>query len=246
MSKLEWLVGDVAAATGVSVRTLHHYEHVGLLTPSRTDAGHRRYSERDVRRLTQIVALRSLGLPLAVIGSCVDDDIDALEKALRQQLAHVEQEIAIADQLRARLLRVLSQLTDASSVDSRELFELMEETTTMSDYYSNDDLAFLAARREELGEDHIRETQKAWPKLAAQMEAARLAGKDPGDAEVQGLAARWVELVEEFTGGDESVQRGLTKMYQTEGTARASRGVVGDETMAYAREAIAVLNGPRS
>ncbi|MGH3481002.1 MAG: MerR family transcriptional regulator [Pseudonocardiaceae bacterium] len=61
-----WKVGQLARLTGLTVRTLHHYDQVGLLCPSaRTPSGHRLYGDQDVR----IVALRELGLPLEVIGS---------------------------------------------------------------------------------------------------------------------------------------------------------------------------------
>jgi DNA-binding transcriptional MerR regulator len=58
-----WSVGELASATGVTVRTLHHHDEIGLLAPSeRTPAGHRRYSGEDLRRLYRIVVLRGLGL----------------------------------------------------------------------------------------------------------------------------------------------------------------------------------------
>ena len=66
-------VGEVAAATGVSVRTLHHYEPIGLLRASgRTPAGHRTYLPKDVERLHRIVALRQLGFPLERIAALLD------------------------------------------------------------------------------------------------------------------------------------------------------------------------------
>jgi DNA-binding transcriptional MerR regulator len=61
-----WRVGRLADATGVTVRTLHHDEAVGLLVPSgRSEAGHRLYADADVRRLYAIMALRELGMPLS-------------------------------------------------------------------------------------------------------------------------------------------------------------------------------------
>jgi len=67
-----WAVGELAEQAGVSVRTLHHYDEIGLLTPTRSAAGHRRYTESDLARLTQIVALRSVGLSLGEIERCLD------------------------------------------------------------------------------------------------------------------------------------------------------------------------------
>src|SRR6266540_480829 len=60
-------IGELAAATGLTVRTLHYYEEIGLLIPSgRTNAGHRLYDDTDVARLYRICLLRRLGLPLVV------------------------------------------------------------------------------------------------------------------------------------------------------------------------------------
>lgn len=58
-----WRIGDLARGTGTTVRTLHHYDQLGLLSPSsRTAGGHRCYTSEDVRRLHRVIALRSFGL----------------------------------------------------------------------------------------------------------------------------------------------------------------------------------------
>jgi DNA-binding transcriptional MerR regulator len=60
-----WKIGELARATGLTVRTLHHYDEIGLLAPGRrTYGGHRLYTADDVRRLYRVVALRALGLSL--------------------------------------------------------------------------------------------------------------------------------------------------------------------------------------
>ena len=62
----------LARATGVTVRALHHYDRLGLLRPARDRAGRRRYGRAEVRRLHQIVALRSFGPALAEIAQLLD------------------------------------------------------------------------------------------------------------------------------------------------------------------------------
>ena len=62
-------VGEVSKLVGVSVRTLHYYEEVGLLRTQRADSGYRIYSDEDVNRLKEIVRYRELDIPLEVIGS---------------------------------------------------------------------------------------------------------------------------------------------------------------------------------
>ena len=86
-----WTVGEFARASGVSVRSLHHYDEVGLLRPaSRSEAGYRLYSRRDLLRLQEILVHRALGMSLAQIGAILDDprhDRVAALYATRETLA---------------------------------------------------------------------------------------------------------------------------------------------------------------
>ena len=74
-------VGEVARLAGVSVRTLHHYDEVGLLRPSdRSAAGYRVYSDDDLARLQHILGYRELGLGLDAIAAILDDpELDPVE-----------------------------------------------------------------------------------------------------------------------------------------------------------------------
>jgi len=67
-------VGDLARATGLTVRALHHYDRFGLLSPGRDAAGRRRYGPAETRRLHQIIALRGFGLPLAEIARLLEGE----------------------------------------------------------------------------------------------------------------------------------------------------------------------------
>ena len=73
MQPLAMKVGDLAKQTGVSVRTLHYYDEIGLLSPSgRTETGYRLYAKDDIIRLQQIVSLREIGLSLDEIRGCLE------------------------------------------------------------------------------------------------------------------------------------------------------------------------------
>lgn len=98
-----WRVGELAQATGLTVRTLHHYEHVRLLSPgSRTEAGHRVYDEDDLRRLYQVCALRDIGLALPEIRRVLDDK-PSLVKVLRAHSLRVEAELTRLSRLQTQL-----------------------------------------------------------------------------------------------------------------------------------------------
>jgi DNA-binding transcriptional MerR regulator len=88
------------------VRTLHHYEHIGLLAPAaRTEGRQRLYDEHDVQRLYRIRALRDLGLPLEDIGRMLEDDGATLGDVLRAHLTRVDAELQRLGQLRTILDR---------------------------------------------------------------------------------------------------------------------------------------------
>jgi phosphoribosylaminoimidazole-succinocarboxamide synthase len=124
----EWTIGELADEAGVSVRTLHHYDDIGLLLPTRrTGAGHRRYSEADVVRLAQIVALRTVGLGLDEIRTALDGG-EALSATLRLQLDSLEADIAAATAVRDRLRAVLDHLRAGRELSPDALTRLIGET----------------------------------------------------------------------------------------------------------------------
>jgi DNA-binding transcriptional MerR regulator len=80
-----YTVGRVADLSGVTIRTLHHYEQIGLLVPSgRTDAGYRLYADSEIDRLSRILYYRELGFPLDDIATMLDDESDTWAHLVRQ------------------------------------------------------------------------------------------------------------------------------------------------------------------
>ncbi|NEB78809.1 MerR family transcriptional regulator [Streptomyces sp. SID14478] len=83
---MSYSVGQVAGFAGVTVRTLHHYDEIGLLVPSgRNHAGHRRYGEADLDRLQQILFYRELGFPLDEVQTLLDEPTTDPRTHLRRQ-----------------------------------------------------------------------------------------------------------------------------------------------------------------
>jgi len=138
-----WRIGDLARATGVSVRSLRHYDAVGLLAPSgRTNAGHRFYTTSDVRRLHRIVALRSLGLGLAEVRQVLADSGTGagVVDLLRHQLDQVEQRIAAQRHLRRRLVDVLDALGERAEPPVPDILDLIEGTTAVDRRLTREEL----------------------------------------------------------------------------------------------------------
>ncbi|HEY8429175.1 MAG TPA: MerR family transcriptional regulator [Sandaracinaceae bacterium] len=222
-----WKVGEVARRTGISVRTLHYYEEIGLLVPSRrTRSGHRLYGPKDVERLYRIRALAALGLSLDEVRAPLARPEESSPLALvERQLARVEARIALEQRLRERLLALRSALHAGAAPSSEEFLRTIEVMTMIEKYYTKEQLETLAKRREELGEEAIAQAQKEWPELIAAMRAHADRGTDPADPEVQALARRWRELIEAFTGGDPGIRRSLETMYANEPGMREQAGI---------------------
>jgi DNA-binding transcriptional MerR regulator len=235
-------IGELAVRAGLTVRTLHHYDRIGLLPPAgRTAAGHRRYADGDVRRLFTIVALRRLGLPLADIAHALDRGGFSLRDAVAQQIEAIDGELDEARRLRRRLGRILDELDRSGEPSSLELIDAMEAMTMYERYYTEEQLERLERRAEELGPDAIEQGQQDWAELLDALRAERNAGTDPADPKVRALAKRSLELVEAFTGGDAGIRESLGRMYANEDPAVVSHGTMDRELMAYLSRAQAAL-----
>lgn len=114
-------VGEVSELAGVSVRTLHHYDQIGLLSPSgRSDAGYRLYSHEDLARLQEILVWRHLALPLAQIRALLDDSSRERIGVLRRQRELVEREV--------ERLAAVARALDAAIAAERTGIQQEEET----------------------------------------------------------------------------------------------------------------------
>ena len=129
MTKLPRLyqVKELAEIANVSVRTLHHYDEIGLLQPSqRSAAGYRKYDRGDLLRLQQILIRRELGLPLEEIRRCLDDPGFDQRQALlaqREQLRARARNTAEMLQAVDRALALLDSPQMEADMDPKQLFD---------------------------------------------------------------------------------------------------------------------------
>ena len=223
-----WKVGELAERTGLTVRTLHHYDAMGLLSPSgRTDSahgsGHRLYTAADVARLQQILSLKQLGFGLEQIREYLARADYDPRQVVRLHLERVRGQAAELKRLEDRLAALADALDKAEIVSADEFLTTIEEMTMIEKYYTPEQLERLKRRREEAGEageEVIQQAPQQWADLQADVQAAMDAGIDPADPKAQELARRWFALVSGFTGGDPGIFKSLKRMYQNEDTVR--------------------------
>jgi DNA-binding transcriptional MerR regulator len=193
-------VGELARRSGVSVRTLHYYEEIGLLAPAEhTPTGHRLYAMEDVKRLQQIVSLRQLGLSLADIGACLAQASFDPADVVDRHLARIREQIELQRLLCERLEGVSQALRAADAPLLDDLLQAIE-VTKMLERYTPEQRALFEERARIVGQERIREVEAEWPVLIAEVRAEMTAGTDPASARVQGLVRRWQSLGREFHG----------------------------------------------
>jgi DNA-binding transcriptional MerR regulator len=120
-----WTVGDLARAAGVTVRTLHHYDEIGVLVPSgRTPAGYRSYSYADLLRLQRVLGYRALGLGLDEIAALLDDpNADPVEQ-LRAQHALLGSRVADLRRQIAAIEKTMEAYSMGIQLTPQEMFEV--------------------------------------------------------------------------------------------------------------------------
>ena len=219
--KQKYQAHEFATLAGVTVRTLHHYDRLGLLRPRRAHNGYRSYGEHDLARLEQIVALKFVGLPLRRIKSLLDREGMELSGALRKQRRVLEAKRELLDQA----IQAIRQAEQAIETGKRpdavilskiiEVIEMQNDAEWTMKYYNEAAQAKLAERRKEWSPELQEDVSRRWMELIQDVEAAM--GEDPAGEKGQALAARWKGLVGEFTGADPEITKGLKSLYADKG-----------------------------
>lgn len=210
----------VAKRFGVSVKALRVYEDAGLLKPARTVAGWRIYRQPEIERLSAILALKQLGLPLKRIGELLRGSGD-LAAALALQEAALEDAKAEAEEALRLVRAARAKLKGKQHLSPDELGKLVR-STAVSEFKWNDKMEALAQKHytpEQLAEIRSRgftaEDQKrvgaAWAQIYADIDAL---GPDPDPATPRALAIgrRAQALIQEFTQGDPALFRAAGAM----------------------------------
>lgn len=215
-----WLgVQEFAEFAGVTVRTLHHYDHLGLLKPrKRSAAGYRLYQAEDLERVEQIAALKFLGLLLAEIRRVLEQGpVSLIQELTRQQAALVEKRrfidhaLTVIDEAQLALRQgkppatLLRRIIEAMTMEN--------SSDWMMRYYSPEAQAKLAERGKTFTPEMQEQISQAWKDYYR--DAAMLHEQDdPDGSRAAALAERHRELVAAFTGNDPEVEAGLMALYR--------------------------------
>ncbi|GAA0590813.1 MerR family transcriptional regulator [Virgibacillus siamensis] len=213
-SKTGWKVGELANQTGLTVRTLHHYDKIRLLTPSqRSGAGHRIYNEADIARLQQIMSLKQLGFPLEDIKQMIESPDFEPTKVVQLQLERLNDQIRIQEQLRSQLTIIYELLKTKQDVSVKHLINLIE-VINMDNYFTQEQLNKMKSLGDQYGPEEKRKHEQEMSDIVSNIREEIRKGTAPDNPKAIELARRWKELTEKFTGGDENIVKAAEQFYK--------------------------------
>jgi len=238
-------VGQVAERLGVTVRTLHHYDEVGLVTPSeRSRAGYRLYTVDDLTRLQHVVVYRRLGFGLEEIALLLEHP-ESVEQHLRRQRAAVTQRLDELRELVSAIDKALErEMNDqqATPEDLEELFgDGFEDAQAEAEERWGDSTAWRQSR------ERTRRYSKAdWEEIKAEQDAIHRAYADAIDAGERSTSTRAMDAAElhrqnidaRFYDCPPEVHRGLGDLYVSDPRFTANYDEIRPGMAAYVREAI--------
>lgn len=215
-------VGELARIAGISVRTLHHYDEIGLLSPAgRTAAGYRQYDASDVERLQQILTYRALGFDLAAIAELLSDPgLDPLDH-LRRQHARIQDEVDRLGRLARRIEHWIEAREMGINLTPEEMLEVFgdfdptEHAAEAEERWGGTDAYAESKRRTS------RYSKEDWARMGAEVDRVEAGLAAAMEAGLPATGEKAMALAEEhrrhisrwFYDCSYQMHRGLAEMY---------------------------------
>ena len=220
-------IQEFARLAGVTVRALHHYDRLQLLSPAhRSERGYRLYCHEDLGRLERILVLRFLGLSLREIAALLNTPVGRGTERLTVTLARQRAALCERRDGLDRVLRTIehAQLRAQDPAEPEWLLyqtilkeiQMQEATDWREKYYSPKAFEELRLQRAAMTPDQKADLGARWRALLADVQSALDCKVPPDSAEARALVARWIRLGDEFTLGNPEILEGYRRMNDDE------------------------------
>lgn len=206
MKEIKYSIGEFSEKTGVSIRTLHYYDEIGLLQPEKhPTSGHRIYNHQDILTLQKILSLKFLGYSLDKIAGLLSESsfTNDLNSTLALHLQALENEKERIEQSMAAVKRVMMLLENEGEIDSTILFSLIHSMQTESiqnEWMERHNLSDIAAELAKKSDEEKLTLDQTSIEMNKQVK--QLYGKPIDDPKVQEMIKTYLEKTFAFLGED--------------------------------------------
>ena len=245
-----WSIAEVARTSGVTSRTLRHYDAIGLLTPARrSDSGLRWYGQAELLRLQQVLLLRGLGLGLDAVADVLarqtgEGTVEVLARH-RERLLHEQERLA---RLVDTVERTIRSIEEGQDVAPQQVFEGFEHDPYEPEARSRYGDEVVDASQERVRGWSPADAERArtgYGEVHAGLARLRAEGAGPEDARVQDLVRQHHEVTCLFWTPGREAYRGLAQTYVDDERFRQSIGQGDDALVAFLRDAMHVYADAR-
>jgi DNA-binding transcriptional MerR regulator len=220
--KSQLLVREFARLTGVTARTLHYYDAIGLLRPSgRRPNGYRVYAPADLFRLQQIVALKFLGFSLAETRRILGQKGLSVARSFRVQAEIISEEINRLERAGRIIQGVNRAMAEGKTLDWQEIIDIIKEIQMDKDtkkgwaekFFTPEEMRESQEIGRKFTPDEMAAYQKRWAALIEEVKTN--VGADPASTGAQDLARRWQALLDEGYGEHPNLKKRIGEAYQS-------------------------------
>ncbi|MCK0473899.1 MerR family transcriptional regulator [Halalkalibacter sp. APA_J-10(15)] len=204
-----YTIGKLSKNTGVTVRTLDYYDEIGLIKPSsKTEGGHRLYSEDDVMRLERVLALKYMGFSLEQIKDILENSTSTWQESIQQQLELIKREQERLQVLEQSLLGVSYSIEIEGEINWQIIFSIIQlyqqdpedALQQYKDYLSDDEMKkIMDMNVQNMSEEDIRNWMKVIHDIKNNLTI------DPASEKAQQMVENWLNQAEEMYGNDEKL-----------------------------------------
>ncbi|MET3846752.1 MerR family transcriptional regulator [Paenibacillus sp. OAE614] len=211
-----WKVGEIAKLTGLTVRTLHHYDEIGLLHPTLTsEKGHRLYVENDLLRLHHIILLKQLGISLEEVKRSISDPEFNPLHLLEHQLARINEHIQMQLDVRDCLNDIYSLMQIGQPVDSTRFIEVVQMINiSRCKHFSREMVREIQRNYTSLNSEEMKEKDEEFRTLISGFRSEMGKGTPEHDPVVLDLARRWKSCFQDAAGDYDLLSRSAESYYR--------------------------------
>lgn len=218
-------IGDLASMTGVTVRTLHYYDEIGLLKPVQvTEKGHRLYNMQSITQLYRIMAMKDMGFNLDETKDMIKSkDINVL-KLVEIQISNVQEEIAQKQLLFSKLIKLKEKLKDNQNLSSEDFQEMIPYINLSADkYFTKEQFDKLKDRLEDY--DSVKDTSSEWLDFITKLTYCYKNKLSSSDKMAKECINYWSHLTSNIIGKDEQMKDSVFSFHASQTNTQLRYGL---------------------
>ncbi len=233
-----WKVGELSKLTGLTIRTLHHYDEIGLLRPTfRTDTGHRLYTEEDIIKLQQIMSMKELDFSLEEIKDAFENPEYNPKEVIEMQLQKLDKEIKLKEQLKNQLQELWEVFHCWQKPNLEQFIRSIELIKAQKEYFTQEQINRMKMHYDKLNNLEAHDIANSWSQIISSLQSEMEHGTSVDNPRVMELAERWKQGMDFFSGGDNGIIYSAESYYADNPNAAKGSGMTG-ELYKYIKDAL--------